>query len=298
MIFNNLKDAFSLRNPCGEFVSDTDSDSCNLGTIFISKFKSRDAFEECVKYATKFLVCGNLYSDYPTKEMKEVALKNNRIGLGLGGIHEWLINRNEPYSVPVELHKWLNVYERASDEAAYIFAKDQNIVVPLSKRAIAPTGTIGALSESTTGIEPIFCKAYKRSYLKDNKKVYEYVIDGTIKRLMVSKVPLNQIQDSYDILLKDRLKVQADVQQYVDQAISSTVNIPEWGSENNNESTIKKYSDTILRYAKRLRGITLYPNNSRGGQPLQRVDIEEAIKQEGQVFEYHENSCSGETCGI
>jgi hypothetical protein len=33
---------------------------------------------------------------------------------------------------------------------------------------VSPDRTIGILAETTTGIEPIFCAAYKRRYLKGN----------------------------------------------------------------------------------------------------------------------------------
>lgn len=298
--FNHVKDAFTLRNPCGEFVTDTDSDSCNLGTVFISKFKTRDEFEKCVKLATKFLICGTAYSDYPTQEMKEIAFKNNRIGLGLGGVHEWLIDRGYNYSVPAELHKWLNVYERGSDESAYVFAREIGMNIPLAKRAIAPTGTIGCLSESTTGIEPIFCKAYKRHYYnKDQNRVYQYVIDPVIRKAIDKGIDIKNIEDSYDLDFTQRVKLQADIQQYVDMAISSTINLPEWGSEKNNESTLEEYSKVILKYAKRLRGLTTYPNNSRGGQPLERVSLEEALTNKDIVFESKEDSsCKGGVCGV
>jgi hypothetical protein len=42
---------------------------------------------------------------------------------------------------------------------------------------------------------------------------------------------------------------------------------------------LKEYSDILLKYAKRLRGFTAYPDACRNGQPLTRVDLEEALKQ-------------------
>jgi ribonucleoside-diphosphate reductase alpha chain len=81
-------------------------------------------------------------------------------------------------------------------------------------------------------------------------------------------------------------------------AISSTCNLPSWGSETNNEETLKKNADILLSYAKRLRGFTAYPDGARGGQPLTRVTLEEALSKEGQVFEEVENSCVNGVCGI
>lgn len=297
--FNFLKDNESLRNACTEVTSEDDSDKCNLGTLWINRFNDRDEFAEGVKYATQFLLCGGLYSDVPNEKIREVGMKNNRIGLGLGGMHEWLMTRGLGYVVNEELHKWLNAYEQESDSAAYIWAKDLKVEIPKGKRAIAPTGTIGVLAETTTGIEPLFCKAYKRRYLnKDQKYVFQYVVDGSVKRLLDKGIPLDKIQDSYDLDFKERVKFQADVQNYVDMAISSTCNLPSWGSETNNEETLEKNSKILLKYAKRLRGFTCYPDAARSGQPLQRVDLKEALENEGVVFEDNETECVGGVCGI
>lgn len=298
MSFNFRKDNESLRNACTEVTSEDDSDKCNLGTIWINRIRDKKDLAEVTKLSTLFLLCGGIYSDIPTPKIREVGLKNNRIGLGLGGIHEWLMNRGENYEVTPELHKILSIYEQESDSAAFIGAKQLGVSVPKGVRAIAPTGTIGIISETTTGIEPLFCKAYKRRYFKDGKWMFQYVIDGSVKRLLENGVKMENIKDSYDLTFKQRVKFQADVQNYVDMAISSTCNMPEWGSFANNENSVEKNANTLLKYAKRLRGFTVYPDGCRGGQPLTRVDLEEALKDEGKVFEEQENSCLNGVCGI
>ncbi len=298
MSFNFRKDNESLRNACCEVVSEDDSDKCNLGTVWINRIKDKKDLAEVVKYATIFLLCGGIYSDIPTEKIKLVGQKNNRIGLGLGGIHEWLMMRGEPYTVVPELHKWLSIYEQESDAAAFVYAKQLNVAVPKGIRAVAPTGTIGIIAETTTGIEPLFCKAYKRRYYKDGRWMFQYVVDGSVKRLLEQGVKLEDITDSYDLTFKQRVKFQADVQNYVDMAISSTCNMPSWGSELNNEETLDKNSQVLLKYAKRLRGFTVYPDGCRGGQPLTRVSLDEALADEGKVFEENETNCINGVCGI
>jgi len=283
---------------CTEVTSEDDSDKCNLGTLWINRFDNKEEFAQGTKDATLFLLCGGLYSHVPTDKIREIGSKNNRIGLGLGGIHEWLMTRGSEYEVTPELHKWLNIYEQESDASAHIGSKDLGVNIPKGKRAIAPTGTIGILAETTTGIEPLFCKSYKRRYLKGEKWHYQYVVDGTVKRLLEKGVKLENIKDAYDISFKDRVKFQADVQNYVDMAISSTCNLPPWGSEENNEENVDKKAKILLKYAKRLRGFTCYPDGSRGGQPLTRVELDDALKQEGQVFEENEHECIGGVCGV
>ncbi len=298
MSFNFGKDQESLRNACTEVTSEDDSDKCNLGTVWINYIKDTKELREVVHYATIFLLCGGMYSHVPTEKIKQVGNKNNRIGLGLGGIHDWLMARGYDYEVTPELHKWLSIYKEESDATAFMIAKEFGVPVPKGIRAIAPTGTIGILAETTTGIEPLFCKAYKRRRLRDGKWIYQYVIDGTVKRLLDRGIKLEQIRDSYDISFKQRVKFQADVQNYVDMAISSTCNLPPWGSDQNNETSLESYSNTLLKYAHRLRGFTVYPDGARAGQPLSRVSLDEAVANGDTVFEEHETQCTNGVCGI
>lgn len=298
MSFNFRKDNESLRNACCEVVSEEDSDKCNLGTVWINRIKDKKELAEVTRLSTTFLLCGGIYSDIPTERVREVGLKNNRIGLGLGGIHEWLMQRGCDYEVTPELHKMLSVYEQESDGAAFVTSKQLGVAVPKGVRAIAPTGTIGIIAETTTGIEPLFCKAYKRRYWKDGEWLYQPVVDGSVKRMLEQGIPIESIKDAYDIPFKQRVKFQADVQNYVDMAISSTCNMAPWGSEDNNENTVEKNANTLLKYAKRLRGFTVYPDGSRGGQPLTPMPLGEALASEGMVFVENETNCVNGVCGI
>jgi len=80
-------------------------------------------------------------------------------------------------------------------------------------------------------------------------------------------------------------------------SISSTINLPPWGSKDNNEDKVRTFAETLSRYAPRLRGFTCYPDGSRGGQPITEVPYEEAIKHKGVVYEEN-NQCSSGVCGI
>lgn len=296
--FNYLKDTETLRNACTEVVSSDDGDKCNLGTIWINRIESLEEMDEVTRLVTMFLLCGGKYSHVPSDKIKRVGKKNNRIGIGLGGIHEWLMLRGEKYEVTPELHQWLKVYKESSDDQANIGAKRLKVNVPKGIRSIAPNGTIGIVAETTTGVEPLFCKAYKRRYFKDNKWMYQYVVDGAVKRLIEKGVDISTIQDSYDLTFEQRVKFQADVQDYVDMAISSTCNIPQWEAEGNKSTQVESNAKLLLKYAKRLRGFTVYPDAARGGQPLTRVSLEEALSKEGTVFEEEVRECINGVCGL
>lgn len=136
----------TLRNACCEVTSEDDSDVCNLGSINISNIQSIDEFTSVVTLASKFLVCGTLRADLPYDKVYKIREKNRRLGLGLMGIHAWLLKRGQNYEVTPELHKWLKVYKDESERAANEHCNHLYISKPVAYRAIAPTGTIGILA--------------------------------------------------------------------------------------------------------------------------------------------------------
>ena len=68
-------------------------------------------------------------------------------------------------------------------------------------------------------------------------------------------------------------------------SISSTINLPPWGSKDNNEDLVDGFASILASYAPRLRGFTCYPDGSRGGQPLTAIPYEEAMRHKGVIFE-------------
>ena len=297
----------TLRNACTEVSSADDSDVCNLGSINMGNIESITELQDVVELATKFLLCGTLKAELPYDKVKAIREKNRRLGLGIMGLHEWLLKRGYKYEMVSELHRWLTVYRDCSDHTSRNFSDALNISRPVANRAIAPTGTIGIMAGTTTGIEPLFSVAYKRRYLKDGKKwVYQYVIDGTAK-ILIDEYELKpeEIETSLSLAqdYERRITFQANVQEYVDMAISSTINLPKWGSKHNNPDTIGKFTKVLADNAHRLRGFTCYPDGARGGQPFTEVEYSDAISHEGKEFEeIIHDICDingrGGTCGV
>ena len=160
-------------------------------------------------------------------------------------------------------------------------------------------------SATTTGIEPVYAVAYKRRYLTDGTKwKYQFVVDGTSDRLIKDYgIDPEKIESATDLANdpERRIKFQADVQDYVDMSISSTINLPAWGTRGNSESNVEHFSATLSKYAPRLRGFTCYPDGARGGQPITRIEYREALEHKG--VEYQEvDICQitghGGSCGV
>lgn len=297
----------TLRNACTEVTSADDSDVCNLGSINLGRIESVRELADVVELGTKFLICGTLRAQLPYDKVYKVRAKNRRLGLGLMGMHEWLIKRGGKYEVNEELHRWLSVYRGVSDKASARFADQLSVSRPVANRAIAPTGSIGILAGTTTGVEPLFAVAYKRRYLTNGTRwKYQYVVDSAAQELIdIYGVKPESIESALDLApdYERRIKFQADVQDYVDMSISSTINLPEWGSKTNNPDTVKDFANTLAKYAHRLRGFTCYPDGARGGQPLTPVSYNEAVDKLGEEFEEHVTThdicdiTAGGTCG-
>jgi len=287
---------------CTELTSHDDSDVCNLGSINLANVESKEEMADLVKYGTLFLVAGTVYSDLPYDKVHDVREKNRRLGLGLMGIHEWLLKKGYEYGPNDELAGWLDLYASSTDHAAE-WADQHNLSRPVKTRAIAPTGTIGIVAETTTGIEPIFAVAFKRrvrtAQTNGKDKVnYQYVIDPTAQRLIERDgVDPDSIEDAYALSynVEKRVVFQAWVQQWVDHAISSTINLP-YAIEDEKEA--EGFADMLYKHLPKLRGVTAYPDGSRGGQPLTTVPYEQAINHIGVVFEEDEEKCRGGSCGI
>ena len=294
----------TLRNACTEVCSADDSDICNLGSINLARIETLDEFKSVMDCAVAFLLAGTVYSDVPYSKVDMIRTKNRRLGLGLMGVHEWLLLRGKLYGKDPELESYLEAYA-TSNEIAKKYADEWEISVPIKTRAIAPTGTIGIVAETTTGIEPIFCAAYKRRYLKGSTWNWQYVLDPTAKRLVEHGVDPEKIEDAYVLSgsfedVERRLAFQAWIQQYVDHGISSTINLPAWGSEVNNAGRMQEFGHRLMKHLPKLRGITCYPDGARGGQPITAVSYRAAAKHVGEIFVESTDVCDltrGGSCG-
>lgn len=277
-----------LRNACTEVTSRDDSDCCNLASINLARYERLCDLEGDLADMVTFLICGTLYSKLPTAEMGRVREKNRRLGLGFMGVHEWLLKRGHRYGPCDELGRWLRSYSLAGDVANLVCDR-MGLSRPVATRSIAPTGTISIVAETTSGIEPVFAVAYLRRYLKGSRDwKYQYVIDATAKRLIDSGVDPKLIEDAHELADNDvgrRIDFQAWAQKYVDQGISSTINMSPWGSSTNNEGTLKTFGEKLLKRLPEIRGITAYPDGCRGGQPLNRVSYMTAAGRVGVEFD-------------
>lgn len=285
-----------LRNACNEITSEDDSDVCNLGSINLSRIENTEELQQVTYLASKFLYCGCLVGDVPTEKIYHVRQKNMRIGLGLMGVHEWLLKNGFKYEMNDKLKFWLGIWKNMSEIGANELADTMNKSRPKKYRAIAPNGTTSIIAGTTSSIEPIFAVSYKRRYLDSSGWNYQYVIDPIAEYLINQLgIPERQIETAFQLSddYERRIRFQADVQAFVDMSISSTINLPESG-------TIEPsaFAETLRKYAPKLRGLTVYPNGARGGQPLVPISYKIALKNKDKIFRENSEYCKSGVCSI
>ncbi len=288
------------RNACTEVSSRDDSDVCNLASPNLARIESREEMYQISEWVAKFQVCGSIRADVPYDRVRTVREKNRRLGQGIMGYHEWLLQRGYRYEYNWDIGRWLDEWEDGSEHGANTFCDELGVSRPIAYRAIAPNGTIGGLAGTIGGIEPIFAVAYKRRWLDGETRKYQYFIDHAAKTLIEQGHNPDAIESSIDLAddVERRIQVQYHLQQHVDQCISSTINLPAWGTDLNNRDRIEEMARLVSHYAPGLRGLTFYPDGSRGGQPLQQVDYAWAVKHGDEVFTENNDSCRDGVCGI
>lgn len=298
------KQSETLRNACCELTSSDDSDCCNLGSLNLANIPDRETLRRVVELGSKFLVCGSIRGTMPDEKVLRVREKNRRLGLGLMGVHEWMLKRGGRYEFTPELHDWMAIYRDESERAANEHCDRFYLNRPVGYRAVAPTGTIGLLAGTSSGLEPLFAVSYKRRWIDGETRRYKLVVDQVASDLIqqLGIEDPDKIETALD-LAEDperRIKFQAEMQAgYIDHAISSTLNLPAWGSEHNNEDTVQTMATIVSKYAPRLRGLTFYPDCARGGQPITKVSYAEAMADQGVIREENsERQCKSGVCGI
>lgn len=290
-------------NPCGEAVLEAWG-VCNLGSLVLKNFVSNGRvkwkqLEEIIHLAVRFLDHAIDVNVYALPQIKQTAQKSRRIGIGVMGLADMFFDLGIRYGSPAaldfteRLFKFIrNISYEASvklatergtfpafDSTLYCKAKFIKTLPPslrtdirkygtrnVTVMAMAPTGTISLVPECTSGIEPLMYKAYRRN---DRVSTRYY-----IHPMYNPNEPKDYLVDSTDLGPLDHIEMQSTVQKYTDGAVSKTILIPKDYSDD-------YLSDIILESISDLKGITVYRDGSREGQPvvpLTQQEVEELLK--------------------
>jgi ribonucleoside-diphosphate reductase alpha chain len=126
----------------------------------------------------------------------------------------------------------------------------------------APTGTVGTMLGTSTGIEPFYEFEWMRTgRLGDHKEVAS-VMEG----MDLSKPLPDYFVTASTITPEEHVKVQAAIQRWTDSSISKTCNLP----ENYTVEDVGNFYKLLYRLG--CKGGTVYRDNSRSEQVLHKMD--------------------------
>lgn len=288
-------------NPCGEQPL-LPYESCVLGSINLSKMIREgevhwERLEEVIRLAVRFLDNIIDLNVYPVREIETVTKANRKIGLGIMGFAELLIQLEIPYDSERGLEKAEEIMsfikqraERASSELAKIRGNFENFAL-LKKRntwkrnatliTVAPTGSIGLIAQTSSGIEPLFAVAHSRilaeginlsevnplfKVIAEKRGIWTDEIERQIVRTGTIQ-DIDSVPDDIKRLFKTaheidptwHVKMQAAFQKHTDNAVSKTVNLP-------NQATTEDVERIFLLADElQLKGITVFRDGCLDG---------------------------------
>ena len=287
-------------NPCGEQPLPAWG-VCNLGHVNLSKHVNKDTGEimwnelkQTVQYAVRFQDNVIDATPYFFDENKDQQMSERRVGMGTIGLAEMMVHKQIKYGSPEavsfidKLYQFIAVtayetsVELAREKGAFAkfdadkflqsgFMKQmpeyiRNLVKQYGVRNVtimtqAPTGTVGTMVGTSTGIEPFFSWTYFR---KSRLGVHEEKIK--LASDWLEKHPGQELPEYFvtamSLMPEEHVKVQAAVQRWTDSAISKTCNAP---SDYTVEQTKQLYT---LMYDLGCKGGTIYRDGSRDEQIL------------------------------
>ncbi|HDM89786.1 MAG TPA: vitamin B12-dependent ribonucleotide reductase [candidate division WOR-3 bacterium] len=322
-------------NPCGEQPL-LPYESCNLGSVNLAKFVHGDMFflekgrkatlkealeridwdglRKTVEDAVHFLDNVIDANHFPFPEIEEMTMANRKIGLGVMGFADMLIQLGVPYrsrealDIGSEVMKFIQETARGKsrelgEERGSFPNIEKSIFEPPMRNAtvttIAPTGTISMIADTSSGIEPIFSLVYVKRVLGGKELLYanryleealremgvysEALMEKLAGRRTIKDVEelpelVREIFDTtFDISPEQHVRMQAAFQRYVDNAVSKTINMP---NEATPEDVEKAY---MLAYELNLKGITVYRDGSRKEQVIMVAKENEKRKRAGTI---------------
>ena len=258
-----------------------------------------DGFKETTAVGARFLdnVIDYNLERHALEEQKQNAMNDRRVGLGILGLGDMLVKMGIKYDSDEALdtiNKIMEIHRDTAYETSAELAKEkgqfpnfdwdgyseslfvQDLPKELQEKiknhgvrnctltTVAPTGSGAIVARVTSGIEPIFATSYQRKVKKNDSLGKEFdtftVYHPVVKEMFGTDENLpDYVVTAHNVDPYFRVKMQGEVQKYIDSSISSTVNLAE-------ETTVDTVADIYMTaYKANLKGITVYREGSREG---------------------------------
>ena len=303
-------------NPCGEQPL-LPYDSCNLGSINVSKFVETgdgeidwERLREVVWISVRFLDDVIEVNRYPLQEIEKMTKANRKIGLGIMGFAELLIKLGIAYdskdalSAGEKLMQFItNEARRCSTQLGLERGSFPNFELSVwnskyeamrnaTLTTIAPTGTISIIGGCSSGIEPIFAVAFVRNVMGGMLEINKLFEETAKEKGFYSKDLITEIAKCGSV--QDIDGVPGDVKRIFVTALDIS---PEWHvrmqaafqkyTDNAVSKTVNLPSDAtwgdvkkvfLLAYKLKCKGITIYRYGSK--EQVLSLDIPKLMLEE------------------
>ncbi|WP_447983654.1 adenosylcobalamin-dependent ribonucleoside-diphosphate reductase [Nitrospira sp. Nam74] len=301
-------------NPCGEQPL-LPHESCNLGSINMAHFltgstkRPRIDYErlrDTIRLAVRFLDDVVDMTHFPLPEIEAMTKGNRKIGLGIMGFADLLIQLNVPYdsadalALGEHIMRFLwEVGRGASAELAAERGEFPNFKGSRLESAgqqlrnatvttIAPTGTISIIADCSPGIEPLYGISFVRTVMDDTRLISLHpafirhakragIYSEELIRQVAAAESIQNLTDipeaiqrlfvtAHDIGAEHHVRMQAAFQKYSDSGVSKTINLPPTATKQDVASAFR------LAYQLRCKGITVFRSGSRDNQVMACVN--------------------------
>ncbi|MFC2020671.1 vitamin B12-dependent ribonucleotide reductase [Chloroflexota bacterium] len=304
-------------NPCGEQPL-LPYESCNLGSINLSRMllttNGRAEVDyvklaETVKTAVRFLDNVIDVNKFPLPEIEKMTKETRKIGLGIMGFADMLIQMGIPYDseealmlaekvmAEIQTYSTEASKELASERGAFPAFKGSIYDVPdgfevrnATRTTIAPTGTLSIIAGCSSGIEPIFALSYIHNILDGARMVeanpfFEEVAKSEgfySEELMAQLAKGTQLHDMEDIpdnikrLFVTAHEISPEWHVRMQAAFQKSTHNAVSKTVNFPLEATEEDIDKVYRmaYDLELKGITIYRDKSRDSQPLSTSPLE------------------------
>ncbi len=273
--------------------------SINLATMVHNGSLNELKLEITARLAVRMLDNALELCRYPLPQTEAIVKANRKLGIGVMGFADMLYQLGVPYNSNGSIalaHKVMRIIMAAAQHASAELARQRGVFSNHAKSswkkkgkrlrnatltAIAPTGSISIIADSSASIEPNIALCYTKKVLGKEFFIVNKYFEQELRKEGLYSEPLLQklknkatIQDmkelsphlrrvfvlAHDIAPQWHIKVQAAFQKYTDNGISKTVNFPRAATVQEIE---KAY---ILAHASGCKGITIYRDQSKVDQ--------------------------------
>ena len=302
-------------NPCGEQPL-LPFESCNLGSLNVARMVKYldddvvmdwDRLAGAVRTGVRMLDNVIDMNNYPLAEIEEMSKKTRRIGMGIMGFSDLLVQLGIRYDSEEALELGGQVMRRIQDETykasmelsesrgtfpaweGSVYNQPGNVrrMRNSAPVTIAPTGTISIISGASSGIEPLFALSYVRNVM-DNTRL----VEGNPYFEAVARREGFYSQELMEQLARTGTLHDLDVPEWVKDVFRTSHDItPEWHvrmqaafqeyTDNSvsktinfpNTATVEDVAEAYrLAYETGCKGITVYRDGSKEGQVLSTGD--------------------------